>query len=86
MDLSSVLMCQPAPDRKRILAAYITDVPTDAVRALATVMFLRFLPEPMPEEPDRINMKCGLFYIKMIRCAEWRCNDAQKKPENISYK
>ena len=41
---------------------------------------------PMPEEPDRINVKYGLFMTEMIRCAEWRCNDAQKKPENISYK
>ena len=46
---------------KMILSAYITGVPADAVHALATVMFLWFLSEPMLEKLDRVKVKYGLL-------------------------
>ena len=61
MNPASVLMYQPDPDWRMILSAYITGVPADAVHALATVMFLWFLSEPMLEKLDRVKVKYGLI-------------------------
>ena len=61
MNSASVLMYQPNPDWQMILTAYITGVPADAVHALATVMFLWFLSEPMLEKLDRVKVKYGLL-------------------------
>ena len=60
MNPASVLMYQPEPDWQMILTAYITGVPADAVHALATVLFLWFLSEPMLEKLDRVKVKYGL--------------------------
>ena len=60
MNPASVLMYQANPDWQMILTAYITGVPADAVHALATVMFLWFLSEPMLEKLDRVKVKYGL--------------------------
>ena len=61
MNPASVLMYQPNLDWQMILSAYITGVPADAIHALATVMFLWFLSEPMLEKLDRVKVKYGLI-------------------------
>ena len=61
MNPASVLMYQPNPNWQMILSAYITGVPADAIHALATVMFLWFLSEPMLEKLDRVKVKYGLI-------------------------
>ena len=61
MNPASILMYQPNPDWQMILTAYITGVPADAIHALATVMFLWFLSEPMLEKLDRVKVKYGLI-------------------------
>ena len=61
MNPASVLMYQPNVNLKMILSAYITGVPADAVHAMATVMFLWFLSEPMLEKLDRVKVKYGLL-------------------------
>ena len=60
MNPASVLMYQPNPNWQMILTAYVTGVPADAVHALATVLFLWFLSEPMLEKLDRVKVKYGL--------------------------
>ena len=54
-------MYQPNPTWKMILTACITGVPADAIHALATVLFLWFLSEPMLEKLDRVKVKYGLM-------------------------
>ncbi len=61
MNPASVLMYQPNVNLKMILTAYVTGVPADAVHALATVLFLWFLAEPMLEKLDRVKVKYGLL-------------------------
>ncbi len=61
MNPASVLMYQPELNRKMLLSAYLTGVPADAVHALATVLFLWFLSEPMLEKLDRVKVKYGLI-------------------------
>jgi energy-coupling factor transport system ATP-binding protein len=61
MNPASVFMYQPNVNWKMILSAYITGIPADAVHALATVMFLWFLSEPMLEKLDRVKVKYGLL-------------------------
>ena len=61
MNPASVLMYQPDPNWQMILSAYITGVPADAIHALATVLFLWFLSEPMLEKLDRVKVKYGLI-------------------------
>ena len=61
MNPASVLMYQPNVNLKMILSAYITGVPADAIHALATVLFLWFLSEPMLEKLDRVKVKYGLL-------------------------
>lgn len=60
MNPASVLMYQPNPNWQMILSAYITGVPADAIHAMATVLFLWFLSEPMLEKLDRVKVKYGL--------------------------
>lgn len=61
MNPASVLIYQANPNWKMILTAYVTGVPADAVHALATVLFLWFLSEPMLEKLDRVKVKYGLM-------------------------
>ena len=61
MNPASVLMYQQNVSLKMLLTAYITGVPADAVHALATVLFLWFLAEPMLEKLDRVKVKYGLL-------------------------
>ena len=64
MNPASVLMYQPNPNWQMILTAYLTGVPSDAVHALATVLFLWILSEPMLEKLDRVKVKYGLIENK----------------------
>lgn len=57
---ASVLMFQSQPNWKMILTSYFTGIPADAVHALATVLFLWILSEPMLEKLDRVKVKYGL--------------------------
>ena len=61
MNPASALMYQPDPNWQMILTAYVTGVPTDAIHALSTVLFLWFLSEPMLEKLDRVKVKYGLI-------------------------
>ena len=61
MNPASVLMYQANPNWQMILTAFITGVPSDAVHALATAIFLWFLSEPMLEKLDRVKVKYGLI-------------------------
>lgn len=61
MNPASVLMFQSSPNLKMLLASYATGIPADAVHALATVLFLWFLSEPMLEKLDRVKVKYGLI-------------------------
>lgn len=61
MNPASVLMYQSNPNWNMIITAYITGVPADAVHAMATVLFLWFLSEPMLEKLDRVKVKYGLM-------------------------
>lgn len=61
MNPASVLMYQADPNWNMILTAYITGVSADAIHALATVLFLWFLSEPMLEKLDRVKVKYGLM-------------------------
>ena len=47
---------------KIILSYYITGLPVDLVRAMATFFFLWLGAEPMLEKLDRIKVKYGLVY------------------------
>ena len=45
---------------KIILSYYVTGLPVDLVRAIATFFFLWLIAEPMLEKLDRIKTKYGL--------------------------
>jgi len=47
---------------KTLMAYYITGFPVDCVRAVATVLFLIVLAEPLMDKLDRIKTKYGLVY------------------------
>ncbi len=61
MNPASLLMYQPNPNWQMILTAYITGIPADAIHAIATVLFLWYLSEPMLEKLDRVKVKYGLI-------------------------
>lgn len=71
MNPAFVLMYQPNPGWQMILTAYVTGVPADAIHALATVMFLWFLSEPMLEKLDRVKVKYGLLKNR-IQVTIWK--------------
>jgi energy-coupling factor transport system ATP-binding protein len=58
---ASILMFQPNPSWQMILTTYIAGIPSDAVHAMATVLFLWILSEPMLEKLDRVKVKYGLM-------------------------
>ena len=61
MNPASVLMYQSSPNWKMIVSTCIAGVPADAIHALATVVFLWLLSEPMLEKLDRVKVKYGLL-------------------------
>ena len=61
MNPASVLMYQLNVNWQMILTAFLTGVSADAIHAMATVLFLWFLSEPMLEKLDRVKVKYGLI-------------------------
>lgn len=60
MNPASALMWSNAINSKILLSYYLTGVPIDLVRAMATFVFLWLGAEPMLEKLDRIKTKYGL--------------------------
>lgn len=60
MNPASALMWLGEINSKIIISYYITGIPVDLVRAVATAVFLWFGAEPMLEKLDRIKVKYGL--------------------------
>ena len=62
MNPASALMWSNTINWKIIMSYYITGIPVDLVRAVATFVFLWLGAEPMLEKLDRIKVKYGLVY------------------------
>ena len=62
MNPASALMWSQTVNWKIIISYYITGIPVDLVRAVATFVFLWLGAEPMLEKLDRIKVKYGLVY------------------------
>ena len=62
MNPASALMWSESISWKIILSYYITGIPVDLVRAVATFVFLWLGAEPMLEKLDRVKVKYGLVY------------------------
>ena len=62
MNPASALMWAHTINWKIIMSYYITGIPVDLVRAVATFVFLWLGAEPMLEKLDRIKVKYGLVY------------------------
>ena len=60
MNPASALMWAQSVNWKIILSYYISGIPVDLVRAIATFFFLWLGAEPMLEKLDRIKTKYGL--------------------------
>ena len=60
MNPASALMWSNTINWKIILSYYITGLPVDLVRAIATFFFLWLIAEPMLEKLDRVKVKYGL--------------------------
>ncbi len=60
MNPASALMWSNTINWKIILSYYVTGIPIDLVRALATVLFLWLTAEPLLQKLDRIKTKYGL--------------------------
>ncbi len=60
MNPASALMWSNTVNLKIILSYYITGIPVDLVRAVATFFFLWLGAESMLEKLDRIKVKYGL--------------------------
>ena len=60
MNPASALMWAHTINWKIILSYYVTGLPVDLVRAIATFFFLWLIAEPMLEKLDRIKTKYGL--------------------------
>ena len=60
MNPASALMWSNTINWKIILSYYVTGLPVDLVRAIATFFFLWLIAEPMLEKLDRIKTKYGL--------------------------
>ncbi|MDR0906493.1 MAG: ECF transporter S component, partial [Oscillospiraceae bacterium] len=60
MDTAQIMMYQSAPTRAMFLAAYLQGIPFNLVHAVATVVFLLVVANPLLEKLDRIKVKYGL--------------------------
>ena len=60
MNPASALMWSNTINWKIILSYYVTGIPIDLVRALATFLFLWLTAEPLLQKLDRIKTKYGL--------------------------
>ena len=61
MNPAAMLLYQPTPSWKLLLAYFIQGVPVDLVHAISTFLFLWLLSEPMLEKLDRVKTKYGLY-------------------------
>jgi energy-coupling factor transport system ATP-binding protein len=61
MDSSMVLINQPQPTGAMFFAAWLQGIPFNLVHALATVVFLAVISQPLLEKLDRIKVKYGLY-------------------------
>jgi energy-coupling factor transport system ATP-binding protein len=61
MNPATVIMYNDHPTWTMFLTAYLMGFPFDLVQAVATVIFLWFLSQPMLEKLDRIKVKYGLI-------------------------
>jgi len=61
MNLGSVLMWQPYPNFEMIYTTYAMGVYFDIIHAVATVIFLYFIAEPLSEKLERIKVKYGIM-------------------------
>ena len=62
MNPAAMLMYQPTPSWKLLIAYYVQGVPVDLVHAVSTFLFLWLLSEPMLEKLDRIKTKYGFYH------------------------
>jgi energy-coupling factor transport system substrate-specific component len=61
INLGSMLMWTAQPGVKALAAMYITGIPFDLGHAIATVIFLFFIADPMIEKLERIRKKYGMI-------------------------
>lgn len=61
INLGSLLMWTAHPTWEAVIATYASGIPFDLVHALATVIFLALLANPMIEKLERIKKKYGLL-------------------------
>ena len=61
MNTYTVLLLQPHPTVKMLLAAWAAGLPFDCIHALSTAFFLWFTAHPMMEKIERIKTKHGLL-------------------------
>ncbi|MCL1859882.1 MAG: ECF transporter S component [Oscillospiraceae bacterium] len=61
MDSSFVLIYQSQITRTMFFAAYLQGIPFNIIHALATVVFLAVISQPLLEKLDRIKIKYGLI-------------------------
>ncbi len=61
MNPAAMLIYQPTPSRKLLLAYFIQGVPVDLVHAVSTFLFLWLLSDTMLEKLDRVKTKYGLY-------------------------
>ena len=61
MNPAAMLLYQPSPSWKLLLAYFIQGVPVDLVHAISTFLFLWLLSDTMLEKLDRVKTKYGLY-------------------------
>ena len=61
MNPAALVMSSYAINWKNLLAIYVSGVPVDLVHALANVLCLWFISQPMLEKLERIKVKYGLI-------------------------
>ena len=61
MNPAAMLLYQPTPSWKLLVAYFIQGVPVDLVHAISTFLFLWLLSDTMLEKLDRVKTKYGLY-------------------------
>lgn len=61
MNAAAMLSAQPSPTWAMLWGYYLQGIPFDLVHALATIVFLAVISQPMLEKLDRIKVKYGLI-------------------------
>ena len=73
MNPASALMWAQSVNWKIILSYYISGIPVDLVRAIATFFFLWLGAEPMLEKLDRIKNKIRLSGVTSAKPCAFSC-------------